>query len=642
MKDSFSTDSPIRILHVEDNALDAELIGEVLWQEWPRCRIHRVETLDGLMAEVEAAEWDLVLSDYSLRGFDGLGALDLVRSRLRDVPFIFVSGTIGEDKAVEALKRGATDYVIKDRPARLVPAIRQAFALVEEARKRAGAERKLREQAKLIDKAREAIIVTDLDYRITGWNAGAERVFGRTEAEVAERAISAILAGGASPLSKAMAEADRTGEWHGELEFLGQAGERRLLECGITVIRDDGGDPYAYLIIGSDITESRELEKQLFRAQRLDSIGTLAGGIAHDLNNMLAPILMGVELLQRKEDNEGKLRSLRTIEKCARHGAALVRQVLAFARGSTGERIPIQPQVVVHDVVEFLRETLPKSISISTELPRDLAMVSSNPTEFGQVLMNLCVNARDSMPNGGKLRIDGANVTIGDEDLREPDARPGQYVRLRVSDTGTGIEPEIIERIFDPFFTTKGVGKGTGLGLSTVIGIIKSQGGFLRVKSTVGKGSEFSLFYPAAAGQNTSDADRVPDEWPRGNGEKILMIDDDESLRKITAELLGERGYEVLLARDGDEGLAIFRDAPAEFDAVILDLMMPGTQGDKVAVKLRELSPGIPIILVSGLLEAESEPIELEPPACFLQKPMTSSILIETLQGVLCSRPRRS
>jgi PAS domain S-box-containing protein len=491
--------SLLRVLHLEDNPADAELVGALLAEKWPACRISRVQTRADFTAAVQGGRFDVILSDFSLPQFDGLAALALAREHAAATPFIFLSGAIGEDRAIEALKRGASDYVIKDRPGRLVPAIRQVLERVEESEARRRAEAELRHQASLLDKARDAIISTDPKHRIAYWNASAERLYGWTAAEVFGRTLLELELGyGLAQFLAARSRLLATGEWRGGFRLRTKTGEEVHVESTWSLVPGDDGQPRSILIIDTDVTETRKLESQLLRADRLESIGMLAGGVAHDLNNVLAPILMGSEVLRLSLTDQAQLAILDNIESSAHHGTALVRQLMTFARGGEGEHSAVNVEPIVEDVRRLLHQSLPPAIKISAAVAAPLWPIRSDPTQIKQLLLNLCFNARDAMPDGGRLGIRAETTSIDERVVRtHPEARPGPYLLIAVSDTGTGIPPEILDRIFDPFFTTKEVGKGTGLGLSTVAGIVKSHGGFLKVESEVGRGTEFQLYLPA-------------------------------------------------------------------------------------------------------------------------------------------------
>src|SRR5215218_2211488 len=354
----------------------------------------------------------------------------------------------------------------------------QYVAIRYDITERKRAEEQIREQAALLDEARDAIVVRGLDQKILFWNKGAERLYGwMPEEAVGKTARELDLQ---SELNEAQFEEGwaairERGEWSGEFRQRTKSGDLIQVESRWTLVRDDKGEPRSILVINTDITERRKIEQQLLRAQRMESIGTLAGGIAHDLNNILSPILMSIQMLQLKAQDDSARQWLSMLQSNAERGADMVRQVLSFARGVEGERVAVQPKHLIKDVVGILKDTLPKSISIKYDVPADLWVVSADATQIHQVLMNLCVNARDAMPQGGELTIRAENVTLDDNYARmHLEATAGRYVLVTVSDTGGGIPPEVVGRIFEPFFTTKEVGKGTGLGLSTALTIVRS------------------------------------------------------------------------------------------------------------------------------------------------------------------------
>lgn len=628
-----------QVLHVEDSPADAELIATLLKEEWPDCHIQRVFTREAFVAALEQDRFDIILSDFSLPRFDGPSALALARERARDIPFIFLSGTIGEDNAVDALRRGATDYVLKDRPARLVSAIRRALEEVRELQRRRRAEADLREHAELLDKAHDAIVVTDLERRIRYWNQGAERAFGWRSDEVVGR-HAAELFGLAGLAQFDDARRNIVGDdWHGEIRLNHRDGRPLVLDSRVTVIRDAKSEVKSHLIISNDITEQRKLEQQFLRAQRLESIGVLAGGIAHDLNNVLAPVLIGVTLVRQKVRDPEVQRLMDVLEASVQRGAGLIRQVLAFARGTEGERVELQPKLIIREVITLLKETLPKSIAVRADLAPDLATIEADATQLSQVLMNLCVNARDAMPDGGELSIRARNVVKTDlPDEPPPADAPKTHVEIAVKDTGCGIPPEIIERIFDPFFTTKGAGKGTGLGLSTTLGIVKTHGGFIDVRSTLDKGTEFLLHFPVA--RQHSDQCKAPVEAqpPRGRGAMVLVIDDENAVRDSIAALLSSFGYVPITAADGTTGLALFRQRQKEIRAAIVDMMMPGIQGTEVLRQVRKLNPTIGLVAISGIAESlDHFPTDLVNVGQ-LRKPMSGPSILNALAEAIAQQ----
>lgn len=356
----------------------------------------------------------------------------------------------------------------------------------------------------------------------------------------------------------------------------------------------------ARLVLAHDVTERRKLEAQQLRTQRMESIGTLAGGIAHDLNNVLSPILMGVEMLKMDAANPRELATLETIEASARRGAGLVRQVLSFTRGVEGLRVPVRLEPVMAEVVSLIRQTFDRSITLEIEQPTGLWPVNGDATQLHRVLLNLAVNARDAMPGGGILRLQAANLTKDRVPERGGDG-PENFVVLTVSDTGTGIPRVLQDQIFDPFFTTKEVGKGTGLGLATVQAVVESHGGHINLYSEEGKGSVFRIYLPALTAAGEIAPPTTPPALPRGNGELILVVDDESAIRLITSHTLELFGYRVVVAAHGAEAVAIFSERRAEIALVLTDMMMPIMDGVATIKALRTIDPGIRIIAASGL-----------------------------------------
>jgi len=393
----------------------------------------------------------------------------------------------------------------------------------------------------------------------------------------------------------------------------------------------------ARLVLANDITEKKKLQAQLLRAQRMESIGALAGGIAHDLNNALAPIIMGIELLREESSPEGRAQMLNTMKSSAQHGVEMIKQILTFARGVTGEAGILDIKRVITEIVKLAKETFPRSIEVRSRIVKGLYPVTGNATQLHQVLLNLCVNARDAMPRGGNLQIEAANEVLDRKTTpSKPEPISGPHVVLTVSDTGSGMDPELLSRIFEPFFTTKELGKGTGLGLSTVQGIVKGHGGFIELASEIGKGSIFKVYLPAAMTVEPDSAPMTPIEPPLGRGEKILVVDDENSVLEMTRETLETFQYQVLGARDGAEAVRTYRQHQNEIQAVIVDMMMPIMDGPMTVQELQKIDPRIKIIGVSGL---GSESVLVDTGQlrvrAFLKKPYTVQALLTVLRDVL-------
>lgn len=414
-------------------------------------------------------------------------------------------------------------------------------------------------------------------------------------------------------------------------------GRQIWVRCIGEAARDASGKIIRLQGAFQDVTERKRLEEQFLRAQRMESIGTLAGGIAHDLNNVLAPILMSIQLLKMDELDPERLNLLTTLETNAMRGADMVRQVLSFARGVEGRRYEVQIKHLLREIKKIADETFPRNIQARLNLPPKLRTVSGDPTQLHQVLLNLCINARDAMPNGGTLTLSVENVQLDAHYAGlSPDAREGRYIVIHVEDTGTGMAPEIVGKIFDPFFTTKQVGKGTGLGLSTSLAIIKSHGGFIRVYSELAKGSKFSVFLPTHEKSASDTEHLVRPDLPRGNSELVLVVDDEASVREITRRTLETFGYRVILAADGAEAVAAYANRRDEIAVVLTDMMMPVMGGQATIQVLKKMNPTVRIIAASGLnVNGQPDMAEQDDIKHILPKPFSAEVLLKALHQVL-------
>jgi two-component system, cell cycle sensor histidine kinase and response regulator CckA len=514
----------------------------------------------------------------------------------------------------------------------------QYIAIRSDITERKQAEERVREQAALLDHAQDAIIVCDLHDRILFWNQSAERIYGWSKEEAVGRGVAELLyEHTTSQYEMAKQALLGRGEWIGELRQLTKSGDEITVESRWTVVRDEEEAPKSVLVINTDITGRKKMEAQFLRAQRMESIGTLAGGIAHDLNNVLSPILMAIQVLQMKAADEESRQWLQILQTNAERGGQMVKQVLSFARGVEGERLALQLKHLIKDAVKILQDTLPKTITLKFFVADDLRLVSADATQLHQVLMNLCVNARDAMPSGGTISIRAENIDI-DENYAQMhlEAKPGKFVIITVSDTGVGIPQATIERIFEPFFTTKEIGKGTGLGLSTASTIVRSHGGFINVYSEPGKGTQFRLYLPTISTTEETSAEERVSELPVGHGELILVVDDEEAIRQITKGTLEAFGYQVLIASDGTEGIALYAQHKDEIRVVVTDMMMPFLDGPALIRALQKMNPNIRIIAVSGLAQnekaAEAASIGVK---VFLPKPYTAERLLTSLAAIL-------
>ena len=495
------------------------------------------------------------------------------------------------------------------------------------------------EQANLLDSAHDAIEVIDLKNRITYLNKGAERLYGWTVEDAMDKNVDSLLCKDDKELSK-FADAKKSvmekGEWIGELCRTTKGGKDIVVESSWSLIMDYNEKPKSILIIDTNITDKRRLESQFLRAQRLESIGTLAGGIAHDLNNVMTPITLSLELLKERCPDDQSQRFITMIERNAQRGTDLIKRVVSFAKGNEGEHKIIRVSDVISEIKRIVRETFRRDIDINVDMPGDLWAVSGDATQLGQVLMNLCVNSQDSMPNGGSLNIRADNILIDDNNrCMNIDAHNGQYVVITVSDTGTGISPEVIDRIFDPFFTTKGHGKGTGLGLSITMSIIKNHKGFIDVESQVGKGTTFKIFLPAVS-DIAPDVNSDIDISIKGSEELILVVDDECSIRDITSSILKKHGYEVITADDGAEAVMLHSGNKGRVKAIIMDMMMPVMSGQDSIKNIRKIDKDVKIIAVSGVTDRDKfRKVSDNDIQIFLPKPYTVEKLLKAVHDAL-------
>jgi PAS domain S-box-containing protein len=497
----------------------------------------------------------------------------------------------------------------------------------------------LRSQAALLDIKQDAIYVRDFSGRIIYWNEGANHLYGWSMAEARGRTVKELnLALDPNESAQALESVQEHNEWSGEMRQKNRAGREILVQSHWNLIRKRDGAPKAILVLNTDITKKRELEVQLLRAQRLESIGTLSSGLAHDLNNVLAPIMMAVHLLKDCEVDKEKLSLLQTLETCSERGANIIRQMLMFARGLKGQRVRLNPKHLIQEMERIVREIFPRSIEIQVSISRDPCTLMADPTQFQQILMNLCVNARDAMLQGGTLTLDLKQVQLDEKTTGiHPKARPGVYVVITVADTGIGMPPELKDKIFDPFFTTKQPGHGTGLGLTIVLGIVENYGGFVQLESQPGKGSSFHVYLPAVPENNEHrDAAAQSTVLAKGNGEVVLVVDDESAILSFATALLKHNGYQTLIAADGQEGLKLFEQQHGAIDLVLCDLIMPQMDGLQMVRELRRIQPNIRTILISGMREenriseAQAAGIDM-----VLHKPFTAEQLLTSVKQTL-------
>jgi two-component system, cell cycle sensor histidine kinase and response regulator CckA len=496
------------------------------------------------------------------------------------------------------------------------------------------------EQPILLNLVKDAIVLRSIDGEVKFWNRSAEQTYGWLAESIIGRRVEDFLYDGEDPHYQiVLAQTLERGEWSGEFQLSTKDGKNITVASHWYLIVTSTGIPQSILTIDSDITEHKLLERQFLRAQRLENLGTLASGIAHDLNNILTPIVAITELLPLKLTNLDARthRLLTTLAENSQRGRELVAQILTFARGGREEHTIMQPLHLLSEVLQIARQTFPKSIETSLQIESsNLWTLSADTTQLHQILMNLCVNARDAMPDGGELTIMAENVVLGDDYPKlHPDAQGGAYLAITVADTGVGIQPQILEQIFEPFFTTKAIGKGTGLGLSTVLTIVNNHKGFVDVSSQIDKGTQFRFYLPAI--------DRVEIELCHpnlpeltGKGELILIVDDEPSIREILGETIESYHYQTVTASNSQQAIALYTEHHHKIQTILLDYMMPGGEPHQTIDRLHSIDPHVRIIVMSGLsaheINAEKHGNSIDN---FLAKPFSTHDLLQALKAGL-------
>lgn len=620
----------MRALIVEDENTQALLLSEMLSQAQPPfdCSIAR----DLGAARIAAAQdrFDAVLLDLNLPDSQGLDTLSALR-QVTNLPVVVFTGEsgLGED----AIAHGADDYLVKGEAAPRAVARALAHAIVR--RRLRSAERTISDQLVLLDSARDAIILCSADGAIRYWSAGAAQIYGWSAAEVEGRDVLELLSNASSTLDYVRSLTLERGEWRGEIRHVTRNQEELIVDSRWSVVERGEESSPLILILNTDITTQKRLEAQLFRSQRLETLGTLAGGIAHDLNNILMPIALSTSLLRRKVRDAELDPVLTRIDTSTRRAAELIGQLLTFAKGQPGNCSLVDPTGVIQEIELVARQTFPTDVHVVSAMSCPLWPVQCNPIQLHQVLLNLIVNARDAMPDGGTIVVGSENAEV-DETFAamSPDARPGSYVRFRVEDTGTGIPERIRAAIFDPFYTTKDA-KGTGLGLTITRSIVQNHHGFITLESDVGRGTTFSVYIPAAPNANLELSERASAPVVEGRGELLLVIDDEESIREITRATLEANGYRVLVASDGAEGLSLFAREQSSIAVVILDVVMPVMDGAMTMRAIRWLSRDLPVIVMTGRGGPAGDDELLESATALLPKPFTADRLLIAVQTAL-------
>jgi len=630
----------LRVVIAEDSEEDALLLVRELRRGGYEPVYQRVDTASAMKVALEHQPWDLVLSDYNIPGFSGLEALALIRERGLDIPFIFVSGTISEDQAVAAMKAGASDYFAKGQLKRLLPAIAREL---REAQGRAARRASDARLATLVEYAPVGICRSTPAGRFLSVNAALVRILGYDSAtEVLQLDMAHDVYADPAERQRLVDRHAHTDREYDDIEATWKRKDGSLLNVQLSgrAVRNAARQIEYYEAFVRDVTEQRRLQQQLVQAQKMEAVGRLAGGIAHDFNNLLTAILGSADLaLDSLTAGVPEREEIEEIRKAALRAADLTRQLLAFSRQQVIAPTVLNPNDVVATVDKLLRRLLGEDVELRVVLASDLAAVKVDPSQLEQVVLNLAVNARDAMPNGGKLTIETQNVELDQEYVRgHLSAQPGSYVMLAVSDTGVGMDAATQARIFEPFFTTKEKGKGTGLGLATVYGIVKQSGGWIWVYSEPGHGTTFKVYFPRVAEVAAPAAPTpAPPASVRGS-ETVLLVEDEEMILKLVHKVLQANGYTVLVAASGGDAERVAGQHDGPIHLLMTDVVLPGLNGREVARRLEATRPGIRVLYLSGYTDdAIVHHGVLEPGVAFLQKPFSPTVLGRKVREVLDS-----
>ena len=650
---------PLRVLHLEDNPRDADIIRDRLEADGVDCDIVRTNSKAGFEAALASESFDLVISDYNLPDYDGITALRTAQISQPDTPVILISGTVGEEEAVKCLQKGATDYLLKGRLDRLAPAVLRALRDAEARRIRSEAEAALRTSERTLREYEERTEFALTAGRIgvwevnmvndhLTWSATMAALCGLT-VESAPKSHGEFLAlvhpDDQRVLGRSIALTMTDDAAHAaEFRALWPDGTAHWIYGSSKAARDDAGRPVRLLGIAMDIDSRKALEEQLRQSQKVEAIGQLAGGIAHDFNNVLTVILGFTELRMLDTASDDPAASdLLEIKKAGMRGVGLTRQLLAFSRKQILTLEVLDLNARIRDMEAMLKLLIVEHVDITTSLLAHDALVEMDATQVEQILVNLAVNAADAMPRGGRLTIATANVRL-DKDLepRRLPLRPGNYVLLSVTDTGTGMSEATSQRIFEPFFTTKDVGKGTGLGLATVFAIVKQGNGDISVRSAPGEGTTFSILLPQVVDEFSTVEPEAPEsEQAPACTETILLVEDDEGVRRLTCRALDRAGYRILEASDPVQAIALAEDFAGTIDLMLSDVIMPRSGGLPLFERLGHLRPEIRALYMSGYADEAIQHVLLSDGTPFIHKPFTSDVLLRKVREVLDMPPAR-
>lgn len=640
--------TPLNMLFVEDSEDDARLVVEELRRGGFEPSWKRTETEEDFRAGLSAA-LDVIICDYTLPCFSGPAAIRTLCKSGLDVPLIVVSGAVGEETAVECMKAGASDYLVKDRLGRLGSAVRRVVEERRLRREKEYTERSLREAQKRLERVASTSPTVSYLLEIRGntflpvWVG--DNVVGLTGFDAVEALRPDWWSNQINPedhdqVVKEMARLFEKGRLVQEYQFRRKDGSLFWMRDEQRLLHNESGVPVEIVGSWSDITERKSLEAQLWQAQKMESIGRLAAGVAHDFNNMLAVIQGNASLLlmagNLKEDKSADY--AHQICLATERAATLVRQLLTFSRKQVMQPQHVQMNEIIGNLKKMLERMLNEDVALHVNSTPGLPMIHADVGMMEQVLMNLAVNSRDAMPGGGRLVIETAAVVI-DKAYQElnPGTPTGDYICVSVSDTGCGIPQENLSRIFEPFFTTKEVGKGTGLGLATVYGIVRQHGGWIKVYSETNQGTVFRIYLPVSTAAEKKPEDSVTERPICGGHETILLVEDEPQLRALVRNILERYGYRVLEADSGQAALDVWGEHAGKIDLLLTDMVMPGgLTGKELAERLRVASPSLNVIYSSAYsAEVVGKDFSLIEGIDFLQKPYNPRLLAQSVRDSL-------
>ncbi len=634
----------LRILLLEDVPADAALLERHLSRSGLEFVSERVDTRARFEEALRDFVPDIILSDHGLPGFDGAAALALVKERFPTLPVILVTGSLNEEKAVEFMKAGAADYILKDHLTRLPEAIRRALRerLLREEREQAVAALRASEAQyrSMFESTPYPMWVFDLEtHRVLAVNGAAIKHYGYSRDEFLALRIEDLRPPEDVPALLRHLET-MPSEYHNAGTWRHRRKDGTLIEVETSGHGITFAGRRAEQVVINDVTERKRLEEQFRQAQKMEAVGRLAAGVAHDFNNLLTAILGTTDLmLEDMQADDADREGLLDIRSASERAAVLTRQLLTFSRQQVVSPQVLRLNELVLELEKLLRRLLGEDVAIRVGVAPDCGAVKADPGQLEQVIVNLAVNARDAMPNGGRLTIETKNVDLDAEYPTDRVTIPaGRYVMLAVTDTGTGMDAQTKARIFEPFFTTKPVGKGTGLGLATVYGAVKQSGGYIWLYSEVGQGTSFKIYLPRidAAEPQAAAAEAAV---PLDGSETVLVAEDEDAVRQIIEKALQARGYTVMVARGGTEALAIAGRHAGQIDLLVTDVVMPDMNGRALSERLTHVRPTIKTLYLSGYTDdAILHHGVLEEGVAFLQKPFSLGALARKVREVIEAR----